>query len=114
MIAHDRGSLGTVDSRVKIIWLLATLVAGLVFAQPLSLGIILGSIVAVAVLGGVLAETIRRMRGRNDRRLRVARGRFRSLARCTGKPNHNQNQELKLHAGGGWRNHFCTIMFTMT
>jgi energy-coupling factor transport system permease protein len=62
MIAHDRGSLGAIDSRVKIIWLLATLVAGLIFARPLSLGIILGSIVLVAVLGGVLAEAIRRMR----------------------------------------------------
>ena len=63
MIAHDRGSLGAVDSRVKIVWLLATLVAGLIFARPLSLGIVLASIVAVAVVGGVLAETIRRMRG---------------------------------------------------
>lgn len=63
MIAHDRGSLGAVDSRVKIIWLLATLAAGLIFARPLSLGIVLVSIVAVAVLGGVLAEAIRRMRG---------------------------------------------------
>jgi energy-coupling factor transport system permease protein len=63
MIAHDRGSLGAVDSRVKIIWLLATLVAGLIFARPLSLVIILATIIAVAVVGGVLAETIRRMRG---------------------------------------------------
>jgi energy-coupling factor transport system permease protein len=63
MIAHDRGSLGTVDSRVKIIWLLATMLAGLIFARPLSLGIILASIAAVAVVGRVLAETIRRMRG---------------------------------------------------
>ena len=63
MIAHDRGSLGAVDSRVKIIWLLATLVAGLIFAQPLSLVIVLASIVAVAAIGGVLVETIRRMRG---------------------------------------------------
>src|SRR5215212_1907715 len=62
MIAHDRGSLGAIDSRVKIIWLLATLIAGLIFARPLSLGIILGSIVLVAVVGGVLIETIRRMR----------------------------------------------------
>jgi energy-coupling factor transport system permease protein len=62
MIAHDRGSLGAIDSRVKIVWLLATLVAGLIFARPLSLGIILGSIVLVAVVGGVLIETIRRMR----------------------------------------------------
>src|SRR5215213_2099548 len=62
MIAHDRGSLGVIDSRVKIIWLLATLIAGLIFVRPLSLVIILGSIVLVAVVGGVLAETIRRMR----------------------------------------------------
>jgi energy-coupling factor transport system permease protein len=62
MIAHDRGLLGAVDSRVKIVWLLATLLAGLIFAQPLSLGIVLGSIAAVAVVGRVLGETIRRMR----------------------------------------------------
>jgi energy-coupling factor transport system permease protein len=63
MIAHDRGLLGAVDPRVKIIWLLATMVAGLIFAQPVSLGIILVSIVAVAVLGRVLLEALRRMRG---------------------------------------------------
>jgi energy-coupling factor transport system permease protein len=62
MIAHDRGSLGAIDSRVKLIWLLATLIAGLIFARPLSLVIILGSIVLVAVVGGVLIETIQRMR----------------------------------------------------
>jgi energy-coupling factor transport system permease protein len=63
MISHDRGRLGEVDSRVKIVWLLATLLAGLIFARPLSLSVILASIVAVAVAGGVLAETIQRMRG---------------------------------------------------
>ncbi len=63
MIAHDRGLLGAVDSRVKIAWLLATLVAGLIFAQPASLGIVLASIAAVAVIGRVVVETIQRMRG---------------------------------------------------
>src|SRR5436190_16342882 len=62
MIFNERGRLGEIDSRVKILWLLATLVAGLIFAQPLSLLIVLASIVAVAAVGGVLGETFRRMR----------------------------------------------------
>ncbi len=63
MIFNQRGRLGPVDPRVKIVWLLATLIAGLIFAQPRSLLIVLASIVAVAAVGGVLAETLRRMRG---------------------------------------------------
>ena len=63
MMFNERGRLGKVDSRVKITWLLATLVAGLIFAQPLSLLVILASIIAVAAIGGVLRETFRRMRG---------------------------------------------------
>jgi len=63
MILNERGRLGEVDSRVKITWLLATLVAGLIFARPLSLLIILASIVGVAAIGAVLRETFRRMRG---------------------------------------------------
>src|SRR5690349_22207935 len=63
MIFNERGRLGGVDSRVKIAWLLATLVCGLIFARPLSLLIVLASIVAVAAIGGVLGETFQRMRG---------------------------------------------------
>jgi energy-coupling factor transport system permease protein len=63
MISYNRGRLGNIDSRVKIVWLLATLVAGLIFARPLSLLIILASILAVAVVGGVAVETLQRMRG---------------------------------------------------
>lgn len=54
MIFNERGRLGPVDPRVKIVWLLATLIAGLIFAQPRSLLIVLASIVAVAAVGGVL------------------------------------------------------------
>jgi energy-coupling factor transport system permease protein len=63
MIFNERGRLGPIDSRVKITWLLATLVAGLIFAQPVSLLLVLASIVAVGAVGGVLRETLRRMRG---------------------------------------------------
>lgn len=63
MILQERGRLGHVDPRVKIVWFLATLIAGLVFVRPTSLIIILVSIVAVALIGGVLVETIRNMRG---------------------------------------------------
>ena len=47
MIVQERGRLGQVDSRVKIVWFLATLVAGLVFVQPLSLSVVLVTIAAV-------------------------------------------------------------------
>jgi len=63
MMFNERGRLGEIDSRVKITWLLATLVAGLIFARPLSLLVILASIAGVAAIGGVLCETFRRMRG---------------------------------------------------
>jgi energy-coupling factor transport system permease protein len=63
MIFNERGRLGDVDSRVKIAWLLATLVCGLIFARPLSLLVILASIVVVAAIGGVLRETVQRLRG---------------------------------------------------
>jgi energy-coupling factor transport system permease protein len=63
MIFNERGRLGEVDSRVKITWLLATLVAGLIFARPLSLLVVLASIIGVAAIGGVLRATFRRMRG---------------------------------------------------
>lgn len=63
MISQNRGRLGNVDARVKIAWLLATLVAGLVFVHPVSLIVILASIAAVALIGGVLVETIQNMRG---------------------------------------------------
>jgi energy-coupling factor transport system permease protein len=63
MILEERGLLGQVDPRVKLVWLLATLVAGLVFVEPLSLLVVLGSIAAVAGVGGVLGATVQRLRG---------------------------------------------------
>jgi energy-coupling factor transport system permease protein len=62
MILEERGRLGPLDPRVKLLWLLATLVAGLVFVEPFSLVVVLASIAAVAVLGGVFGATVRRMR----------------------------------------------------
>lgn len=52
-----------VDPRVKILWLLATLMAGLAYVNPTSLIIVLLSIALVALAGGVLGETVRRLRG---------------------------------------------------
>ena len=63
MILEQRGLLGRVDPRVKLAWLLATLVAGLVFVDPLSLLVVLASIGAVAGVGGVLGATVQRLRG---------------------------------------------------
>lgn len=63
MIREERGLLGSVDPRTKIAWVIATLVAGLVFTRPTALIVVLTSIVAVAVVGGVLGETLQRMRG---------------------------------------------------
>jgi energy-coupling factor transporter transmembrane protein EcfT len=54
--------LAAVDPRVKLGWVLATLVAGLVFVDPRSLLVVLASIVLVAAVAGVLGETIRRLR----------------------------------------------------
>jgi len=63
VIAADRGRLGGVDARVKLLWVLATLVAGLVFVEIVSLLVVLASIALVAAVGGVLGETLRRLRG---------------------------------------------------
>ncbi len=63
MIAEERGRLGGVDARVKLAWVLATLVAGLVFAQVTSLLVVLATIALVAAAGGVLAATLRRLQG---------------------------------------------------
>ncbi len=57
------GPLVRVDPRVKLLWVLATLVGGLVFADVVPLAVVLASIVVVAAAGGVLGETARRMRG---------------------------------------------------
>src|SRR4029450_5812049 len=54
--------LAAVDPRVKLGWVLATLVAGLVFVDPRSLLGVLASIVLVAAVAGALGETIRRLR----------------------------------------------------
>jgi energy-coupling factor transport system permease protein len=57
------GPLVRVDPRVKLLWVLVTLIGGLVFADVAPLVVLLGSIVVVAAAGGVLGETARRMRG---------------------------------------------------
>jgi energy-coupling factor transport system permease protein len=61
--AGASGPLVRVDPRVKLLWLLATLVGGLVFADVPSLAALLLSIVVVAAAGGVLGETARRVQG---------------------------------------------------
>ena len=63
MNAGASGPLVRVDPRVKLLWLLATLVGGLVFADVPSLAALLLSIVVVAAAGGVLGETARRVQG---------------------------------------------------
>ncbi|HEX2037124.1 MAG TPA: energy-coupling factor transporter transmembrane component T [Chloroflexota bacterium] len=62
MMLEERGRLGTVDPRVKLCWVLATLTAGLVFVSLPSLAIVLVSILSVAAVGGVLRATIQRLR----------------------------------------------------
>lgn len=57
------GRLRTIDPRVKLTWVLATLVAGLIFTDLRTLGLVLLSIAAVAAAGGVLGDTVRRLRG---------------------------------------------------
>ena len=63
MILEARGRLGAVDARVKLLWVLATLLAGLVFVDVASLLVVLASIGLVAASGGVLGATLRRLRG---------------------------------------------------
>lgn len=63
MIREEHGRLGNVDPRIKLLWVLATLVAGLVFTRPVALTIVLVSILIIALIGGVLGETFQRMRG---------------------------------------------------
>jgi energy-coupling factor transport system permease protein len=63
VILEQRGRLGRVDARVKLFWVLATLVVGLMFVDVRSLLVVLASIAVVAAVGGVLGETLRRLRG---------------------------------------------------
>jgi energy-coupling factor transport system permease protein len=63
VILEDRGRLGRVDARVKLLWVLATLVVGLVYTDVVSLIVVLASIALVAAAGGVLGDTLRRLRG---------------------------------------------------
>jgi energy-coupling factor transport system permease protein len=62
MMIEERGLLGAVDPRVKLGWVLATLLAGLVFVDVRSLLVVLASIVLVAATAGVLGATVRRLR----------------------------------------------------
>ena len=63
VILEERGRLGAVDARVKLLWVLATLLAGLVFVDVASLLVVLASIGLVAASGGVLGATLQRLRG---------------------------------------------------
>ncbi|MCX6049332.1 MAG: energy-coupling factor transporter transmembrane component T [Chloroflexi bacterium] len=58
----EKSGLRQIDARVKILWFLATTLAGLIFVEPWPLLLLLASIIVVAVLGGVLGETLRRLR----------------------------------------------------
>jgi energy-coupling factor transport system permease protein len=62
-VSAASGPLVRVDPRVKLLWMLAALLCGLLFSDLPTLTAVLLSIVAVAAVGGVLAETARRMRG---------------------------------------------------
>lgn len=62
MVGLAKSALRQVDARVKILWFLATTFAGLVFVQPLALLLVLSSIIVVTLVGGVLGETLRRLR----------------------------------------------------
>lgn len=62
LMVEERGRLGLVDPRVKLGWVLATLLAGTVFVDPRSLAAILASIALVAAVAGVLGATLRRLR----------------------------------------------------
>lgn len=63
MILQERGLLGRVDPRVKLVWVLATLIAGLLLVEPVGLAAALASIALVAGVGGVLRGVVQRMRG---------------------------------------------------
>ncbi len=63
MILEQHSRLSRVDPRIKIVWLLATLVAGLALVTVGSLVVVLASIALVALVGDVLGETVRRLRG---------------------------------------------------
>jgi hypothetical protein len=58
-----RSRLAAIDPRVKLVWALALLVAALVFTDLRTLALLIGSIAVIAAIGGVLGETIRRLRG---------------------------------------------------
>ena len=63
MTLDERGPLGRVDARVKLLWVLATLIAGVLFFNVFTLCVLLASILAVAVVGRVLGATLQRLRG---------------------------------------------------
>lgn len=62
MSLAEQSPLRLVDARVKILWFLATTIAGLIFVHWLPLVLVLISILVVALLGNVLGETLRRLR----------------------------------------------------
>jgi energy-coupling factor transporter transmembrane protein EcfT len=63
MILEERGPLGNVDARVKLAWVLATMLAGLLLVALIPLTVLLVSIVTVALSGRVLDALFARLRG---------------------------------------------------
>jgi energy-coupling factor transporter transmembrane protein EcfT len=63
VILEERGPLGDVDARVKLAWVLATMLAGLLLVALIPLAGLLGSIVIVAMSGRVLEALFQRLRG---------------------------------------------------
>jgi energy-coupling factor transport system permease protein len=63
MILEQRGPLGSVDARVKLAWVLATMLAGLLLVALIPLTLLLASIVVVAWSGRVLGALFQRLRG---------------------------------------------------
>ncbi len=58
MFTDLQGPLRAVDARIKLAWLLATTVAGIIFTEIPSLVIILGSILLIAWLSGILRPVL--------------------------------------------------------
>ncbi|MFN0074563.1 MAG: energy-coupling factor transporter transmembrane component T family protein [Chloroflexota bacterium] len=63
MILEARGPLGAIDTRIKLAWVITTVIAGLSSATPLPLVALLASILAVAFAGKVLVTTFERLKG---------------------------------------------------
>jgi len=63
MITELFGPLRGIDARVKLAWLLATFVAGVVYTNIPSLLVVLATIAAVAILGRVFIPVVVKLKG---------------------------------------------------